>query len=206
MTQPDEVLAVRPKLKEKIRLILGTLCILASMLLFIFLAAFKPFAQRDGIRQRGAGMAATIFLVAGIILILRYMRQRTSLQPQVIISEIPAEDMEKSPVALIPAPFTHHLQPILSEIGNEPVPDESNSADDLPDYCTVIRELRKSYTGSADSEICDPPDYFSVVRNGNLYVGEQSSTRELEELAQRTEAQSIQDPAASEDGSFDTRP
>ena len=203
MTQPDEVLAASPKLKEKIPLIVGILCVLVGVLLFILLVSNRC-AKCYATGRRGTGFAATLLLVAGIMLMLRYKRQRTSLQPQVIISEIPAEDMAKSPVALIPATLTHNRQPILNEIGNEPVPVESDSSDDLPDYYTVIHELRESYTGSADYESCSLPDYFSVVRNSKLYDGDEKSARELEELSS-TEAQSIQDPAASEDGSFDTR-
>ena len=203
MTYPDEVHAARPKLKEKVPLILGILCVLAGMLLFILLVSNRcDHCYATG--QRGTGFAVTLLLIAGIMLMLRYKRQRTSSQPQVIISEIPAEDMEKSPVALIPATFTHHRQPILNEIGNEPVPVELNSADDLPDYYTVIHELRESYTGSADYESCSLPDYFSVVRNSNLYVGDEKSTRDLEELSS-TEAQSIQNLEASGEGSLDTR-
>lgn len=204
MTDPDEVLAARPKLKEKVPLILGILCVLAGMLLFILLVSNRcDHCYVTG--QRGAGFAVTLLLIAGIMLMLRYKRQRNSSQPQVIISEIPAEDMAKSPVALIPAPrFTHHRQPILNEIGNEPVPGELNSADDLPDYYTVFHELRESYTGSADYESCSLPDYFSVVRNSNLYVGDEKSTRDLEELSS-TEAQSIQNLEASGEGSLDTR-
>lgn len=203
MTQPDEVLAASPKLKEKIPLILGILCVLVGVLLLILLVSNRC-AKCHATGRRGTGFAVTLLLVAGIMLMLRYKRQRTSLQPQVIISEIPAEDMAKSPVALIPATLTHYRQPILNEIGNETVPVESDSSDDLPDYYTVIHELRESYTGSADYESCSLPDYFSVVRNSKLYDGDEKSARELEELSS-TETQSIQDPAASEDGSFDTR-
>ena len=79
---------------------------------------------------------------------LREARQNSSMTAQVVVSEIPAEDVEKSPAPMLTYCNVPHHQPF----------DETSSSIDLPDYFTVVQNRDEVSSG-------DVPDYFSSVQN-----------------------------------------
>ena len=206
MSQADTVSrpSCRVTLEEKIPLVLGVLCIAVSLVfLFVLFVVFKPCDQCDSsIEQRGGGVAIIVVLVGGITLLVRYKRQQVqaSKPPDVIISEIPAEDVEKSPAAMISLDHIPHRLPVLYEIENEIWSADLNSTTDLPDYYTAVRELQNAvnYSDSEDSQSSDLPDYFSAVVNRNFSVRD-----EVDFSA--TIAEDNLDSLVSRDGSLDTR-
>ena len=206
MSQADTVSWLRRSvtLKEKIPLVLGVLCIAVSLVfLFVLFVVFKPCDQCDSsIEQRGGGVAIIVVLVGGITLVVRYKRQQVqaSKPPDVIISEIPAEDVEKSPAAVISLDHMPHRLPVLYEIENEIWSADLNSTADLPDYYTAVRELQNevNYSDSEDSQSSDLPGYFSTVVNRNFSIRD-----EMDFSA--TNAEDNLDSLVSRDGSLDTR-
>lgn len=206
MSQADTVSWLRRSvtLKEKFPLVLGVLCIAVSLVfLFVLFVVFKPCDQCDSsIEQRGGGVAIIVVLVGGITLVVRYKRQQVqaSKPPDVIISEIPAEDVEKSPAAVISLDHMPHRLPVLYEIENEIWSADLNSTADLPDYYTAVRELQNevNYSDSEDSQSSDLPGYFSAVVNRNFSIRD-----EMDFSA--TNAEDNLDSLVSRDGSQDTR-
>ena len=70
----------------------------------------------------------------------------TENDADVVISEIPAEDVEKSPAPVIPYNHIPHYSPFVQP-----------SSRDLPDYFTTMQ----------NSNGGDLPDYYSILQNGN---------------------------------------
>ena len=204
MSQADTVSrpSCRVTLKEKIPLVLGFLCIgVGLVFLFVLFVVFKPCDQCDSsIKQRGGGVAIIMVLVGGLTLLVRLKRRQASRPPDVIISEIPEEDVEKSPAALISLDHIPHHLPDLCEMDNEIWSADLNSTADLPDYYTAVRELQNAvnYSDSEDSQSSDLPDYFSAVVNRNFSVRD-----EMDFSA--TNAEDNLDSLVSRDGSLDTR-
>lgn len=79
---------------------------------------------------------------------LRESIQNSSMTAQVVVSEIPAEDVNKSPAPMLPHCNVPHHQPF----------DETSSSTDLPDYVTAVQNRDEISSG-------DVPDYFSSVQN-----------------------------------------
>ena len=189
-------------LKEKIPLVLGVLCIAVGLVvLFVLFVVYKPCNQCDSsIKQRGGGVAIIMVLVGVLTLLICYKRRKASRPPDVIISEVPEEDKEKSPAALISLDHIPHHLPALCETDNEIWSADLNSNADLPDYYTAVRELQNAvnYSDSEDSQSSDLPGYFSAVVNSSFSVRD-----EMDFSA--TNAEDNLDSLVSRDGSLDTR-
>ena len=206
MSQAETVswLSCRVTLKEKIPLVLGVLCVAVGLVfLFVLFVVFKPCDQCDSsIEQRGGGVAIIVVLVGGITLLVRYKRQQALAlrPPDVVVSEIPAEDVEKSPAAVISLDHIPHRLPVLHEIENEILSTDLNSTEDLPDYYTAVRKLQYEVNSSdsEDSQSSDLPGYFSAVVNRNFSIQD-----EMDFSA--TNAEDNLDSLVSRDGSLDTR-
>ena len=108
------------------------------------------------------GFLAAVFFIAGLLLfsvtLCRGKRQNTSA-PEVVISLIPAEDLEKSPAPILPG-TSHHV----------PRHKPSASSTDLPDYFTVIQNINELFISSVDAEIwtddfpeTPPPSYEQAL-------------------------------------------
>ena len=97
------------------------------------------------------GLAAVSLSAIGItILYFVIFRCRegdnTENDADVVISEIPAEDVEKSPAPVIPYNHIPHYSPFVQP-----------SSRDLPDYFTTMQ----------NSNGGDLPHYYSILQNGN---------------------------------------
>ena len=100
--------------------------------------------------------ASTSLSVFGLIIIWELIRSRglheatqnSSITAQVVVSEIPAEDVSKSPAPMLSHCDVPHHQPFQ----------ESSSSSDLPDYFTAVQNRDEVSSG-------DVPDYFSSVQN-----------------------------------------
>ena len=101
----------------------------------------------------GAGSVAlfTIGIMTLWMLIFRPKTQNTSTA-QVVVSEIPAEDVEKSPAPVLPYHHIPHRQSPLHE----------TSSMDLPDYFISVQN-----SNAVGASSIDLPDYFSSVQNSN---------------------------------------
>ena len=102
------------------------------------------------------GGASVLLFVFGIITIWeltsRALREATpdsSMTAQVVVSEVPAEDVEKSPAPVLPhcniPPHYHPFDDVASSI-------------DFPEYFTVVQNTHEVSSGNL-------PDYFSSVQN-----------------------------------------
>lgn len=97
------------------------------------------------------GVAALSLSAIGItILYFLIFRCRegdnTENDADIVISEIPAEDVEKSPAPVIPYNHISHYSPFVQP-----------SSRDLPDYFATIQ----------NSNGGDLPDYYSILQNGS---------------------------------------
>ena len=85
-------------------------------------------------------VAAVVFAAGLLILLLRpvmlcYKRRRINTTPQVVVSLIPAEDLEKSAAPILPFVHVPHRLPFI----------ETSSTDSLPDYFTVVQNPDEVY-------------------------------------------------------------
>ena len=109
-------------------------------------------------------VAAVLFAVGLLILLLRPVmlcckRRHTNTTPQIIVSLIPAEDLEKSAAPILP--FVH-VPNRLSFI-------DTSSIDSLPDYFTVVQNADEAYS-SVDAHVwtenvseTPPPTYEEAL-------------------------------------------
>ena len=97
------------------------------------------------------GLAAVSLAAIGITILYFVIfgcreGDNTENDADVVISEIPAEDVEKSPAPVIPYNHIPHYSPFVQP-----------SSRDLPDYFTTIQ----------NSNGGDLPDYYSILQKGN---------------------------------------
>ena len=157
----DEAVSEWPRCKGRICFVFALLCLGASGIsLFFMFLLFTPCTNCESPnRDLGAGkicggVSLLLFLVGGLSLALyrKHERRCPGSTTQVIVSRIPAEDLEKSPAPTLPYYHTPHYQP--TDLHDEP------SSTDLPEYFT-------SSKNSNEVESCsgDLPDYRSAVQN-----------------------------------------
>ena len=112
-------------------------------------------------------VASIIFFSFGLITIwelisrgLREARQNSSMTAQVVVSEIPAEDVEKSPAPMLTYCNVPHHQPF----------DETSSSIDLPDYFTAVQNIDEVYSSlgmgleAEDTPRTPPPCYEEAIK------------------------------------------
>ena len=118
-------------------------CIIASMSLFaavvILLRDCADCDHRSPMLVSIMALLATLLLLLGISILTAFCgRRKSSLTqtPRVVISSIPSEDLEKSPVSTLPSYHVPHRQPAFVI---EPSPM------DLPNYFTAIQNTGELY-------------------------------------------------------------
>ena len=166
-----EAISSWSRCKRRSCVIFGGLCLASGMvlLLLVFLL-FKPSATQSDPGERCGGVAIILFLIGGFTLIIRYkikIATNISSSPppvEVVVSEIPAEDLEKSPSALLPYKCISHHQPFVEA-----------SSIDLPDYFTTMQNSGHVQT---EASLGDLPDYFTTIPQSNQ-IGVDASTGEL---------------------------
>ena len=94
------------------------------------------------------GIVTAVLFAAGLlILLLRQVmlcckRRHINTTPQVVVSLIPAEDLEKSAAPILPFVHVPHRLPFI----------ETSSIDSLPDYFTVVQNADEVYL-SEDADV-----------------------------------------------------
>lgn len=136
-------------------IIVAFLCFAASATcLVVILIWFCPnCAFQSSLLVFINGVGAILLFVIGLcglwLVIFRKRPQHTTTA-QVVISEIPAEDVEKSPAPILPYNHITHHQPEASSI-------------DLPDYFATVQSSSDIFEVDASSE--NLPDYFTTVHS-----------------------------------------
>ena len=148
------------------------LCIAASAVLLVIV--FVLFIEdcvgcRSFLAQVLGTAAAALFIVALLMLLTivfckRRSGRQNSLAPsaQVVVSSIPAEDLEKSPAPFLPYNHVPHRQPFVI-----------TSSIELPDYFTVAQKIYEVYS-SEDAEFwaedpgTPPPTYKQALEMTTL--------------------------------------
>ena len=108
-------------------------------------------------------IAAALFAAGLLILILSallcYKRRHINTTPQVVVSLIPAEDLEKSAAPILPFVHVPHRLPFI----------KTSSIDSLPDYFTVVQNADEVFT-SVDADVwtenvpeTPPPSYEEAL-------------------------------------------
>ena len=112
------------------------------------------------------GIVTAVLFAAGLlILLLRsvmlcYKRRHINTTPQVVVSLIPAEDLDKSAAPILPFVHVHHRLPYI---------ETSSSIDSLPDYFSVVQNADEVYL-SMDVDVwtenvteTPPPSYEEAL-------------------------------------------
>ena len=188
----DELVSKTSQLKRTVIFAFSALCLGSSLVIFLSLLFrfffFKPCPKcrrRNGTFTDEAfgGVGFMLFILGTYTLIHLYYKKRrdisSHLTPQVIVSEIPTEDINKSPAYVLPynhKPYCH--QSIVEWIdSNIDLPDyfsavqhsdhsEDASFRDPPDYFTIY-----NYEEQIETSIDEPPDYFTVVQVNEMDLG-----------------------------------
>ena len=121
------------------------LCIATSAVVLVFV--FILFAENClGCRTYVAGILgslAILLFIAGLLILSTTVcgkRRHSNVTPQVVISFIPAEDLEKSPVSFLSYNQFPHGKPFAD-----------TSSIDLPDYFTVVQNVHELYSSVDES-------------------------------------------------------
>ena len=94
------------------------------------------------------GIVAAVLFAAGLLIlllrpvILCYNRRHINTTPQVVVSLIPAEDLDKSAAAILPFVRVPRRLPFI----------ETSSIDLLPDYFTAVQNADEVYS-SMDTDV-----------------------------------------------------
>ena len=141
MTEEEEE-ASRSTTKSTRRLYLSVafFCVTASLVLFtiaVHLGIQRRLHERNEsyLVATFATIATLLFFVGGILLTACWKKEQHSSTPQVVISLIPVEDLEKSPAHILPHSHIPRRQPFFLKA----------SPLDLPDYFTVALHIDELY-------------------------------------------------------------
>lgn len=160
-----------PARSLKFYLCFSFLCIATSAVVLVFV--FILFAENClGCRTYVAGILgslAILLFIAGLLILSTTVcgkRRLNNVTPQVAISFIPAEDLEKSPVSFLSYNQFPHGKPFAD-----------TSSIDLPDYFTVVQNVHEFYS-SEDENIwiedvpeTPPPCYEQAIEMESLQCG-----------------------------------
>ena len=139
------------------------LCITVTAVILVFvLVLFIEDCVGCSLYYKLLGNIAATLCAAGLVIlsaILCYKRRHTNTTPQVVVSLIPAEDLEKSAAPILP--FIHVPHRLSFK--------ETSSIDSLPDYFTVVQNPDGVYL-SEDAEVWNenvpetpPPSYEEAL-------------------------------------------
>ena len=172
-------------------IVFGSLCLTSAVLLsLLVIFRFRSCTDQTSCRwstvsRKRCGVGAVVLLVLGgsILLVFHQRRQRQSA-PQVVVSDIPAGDLEKSPAPILPYNHIPHYPPFVED-----------AFSDLPDYFSVVQNIGNFYPAIAgswteDLDVSDhenlPPSYEQALKMSELAapVSEEDSisNKELPEI------------------------
>ena len=121
----------------------------AAALTLIFTLFCRDCAVPNSLLKLINGVAAVTLYVIGIITLFIVIFHKGLQSTSSVISEIPAEDLEKSPAPTLPYNHIPH-HPAFGEVYSR----------DLPDYFTAAQN-----SNEVETSLRDLPDYFSAVQN-----------------------------------------
>ena len=135
----------------------------AVLILIVFAFMFRPCKNETNC-HRSWGK------ICGGVAVLLFLVGQHRFSPQVVVSEIPAEDVEKTPAFIPSYNCTPHCQ-LFDEACSTGLPDyfsavqisseaETSSINSLPDYMTTLPQNSEVETFSIGL-----PNYISIVRN-----------------------------------------
>ena len=135
------------------------LCLVASIAFlivsFVLFCPDCPRASAISMWVTGTGsflLFTTGLTVMGIAMISGEIRQQNiSTDQDTVISEIPPEDLDKSPAPVLPYSHAPHHQPFIE-----------TSSIELPDYLTSVQ-----YSDGDEASSTNLPDYFSIIQNAD---------------------------------------
>jgi len=195
----EQVFSRMLKFKRKTLLAFAVLCF-ATSLIFLSSLVLRLFVKPchglcDGksetlTEEMCGGIAMMLFLIGSFTLILCSYKKKTTadaiphLIPQVVVSEIPLEDLEKSPAPVLSyryKPFsqqsdadqdqyTNDLLDYLTAVQDKDQSVEETSFKELPGYFTIY--YHNYYQERIETSSSQPPDYFTVMQT---YEGDQQS-------------------------------
>lgn len=144
----------------------------AIFLIVVFLFEYCPGCQQSS-RDRNQSYLVTIlgtiatllFFFGGIILTACWRRgqnSRTEGEPQVVVSLIPAEDLEKSPAPILPYNRILRHQPIFMKA----------SLLDVPGYSSVVKNIDEVCSSVWTEDVLEtpPPCYEEALKMERLAV------------------------------------
>lgn len=146
------------KKKNVFAAFIAFLCLVVSVAFltvsFVLFCPDCPRASSISMWVTGVGsflLLTTGLTVMGIVMIFREVRQQniSTDQDTVIRSEIPPEDLDKSPAPVLPYGHAPNHQPFIE-----------TSSMELPDYRTAVQ-----YSDGDEASSTDLPDYFSTIQN-----------------------------------------
>ncbi|XP_078345255.1 uncharacterized protein LOC144630760 [Oculina patagonica] len=148
------------------------LCIAASaiILLIIFVLFMEDCVGCRSLLARDLGIAAAVLFIAGLMILLTiicWKRRHCHLNPQVVISRIPTEDLEKSPAPILPYNHIPHRQPF-----------DETSSNDLPDYFTAVQNIDDIWTENVPGT--PPPSYEQALEMASLAAATSQEDTELQ--------------------------
>ena len=146
----------------------------AVLILIVFAFMFRPCKNETNCHRSWGkicgGVAVLLFLIGVFMLLLIRKRRQINSPPQVVVSEIPAQDVEKTSAFIPSYNCTPHCQ-LFDEACSTGLPDyftavqisseaEASSINSLPDYMTTLPQNSEVETFSIGL-----PNYISIVRN-----------------------------------------
>lgn len=144
------------------------LCIaVTAVIIVVVFVLFMEDCVGCGLYSKLLGNIAAAILAAGLLILsalLCYKRRQINTTPQVVVSLIPAEDLEKSAAPILPFVHVPHRLPFI----------ETSSIDSLPDYFTVVQNADGIYL-SLDADLwienvpeTPPPSYEEALEMATL--------------------------------------
>ena len=139
------------------------LCIVVSAhIIVVVFVLFMQDCVGCSLYSKLLGNIAAALLAAGLLILsalLCYKRRHINTTPQVVVSLIPAEDLDKSAAPILPFVHVPHRLPFI----------ETSSIDSLPDYFTVVQNADEVYL-SEDGDVWSenvpetpPPSYEEAL-------------------------------------------
>ena len=156
--------------------VVGLLCLTtsAALILIVFVFLFRPCSMRTNCHRSWGkicgGTAVFLFLVGVFVFLFLHKRSRRKMPfLQRAVSEIPAEDVEKTPRQIIGLqPFTHnpqryHVYSTFSQ-NSGTLTNVTRSIDGLPDYFSAIRyNPEVEAVQSGEPTTTPPPSYQEAI-------------------------------------------
>ena len=156
-------------------IVFKTACLATSAVLLSLLVAFRVRSCTDQTKCRWSavpakycgGAAVALFVLGGSILLVCHKRRQRRSAPQVVVSDIPAGGVAKSPAPIPPYNHIPHYQQFV----------EASSKDLPPDYCSAVQDVDGIYPTNAgfwteDLDVSDhenlPPSYEQALKMSGL--------------------------------------